>query len=181
MSFSVSTATFFSPLWRMGRRCSSAETQVCHRSYIIAASFYDCCTYINCRLSRSKKPSNINFTYILSDFPNRFNAVLNKCVCTALHVALCSKHDIDMRMNEWMNEWMKSTCFDFKLKRKKQVLALVLIEDLGFPPLVKRRSFSHSWKKSQIFNRDSCKNILFQWPGYCGYKQVSTGFLYILL
>jgi hypothetical protein len=29
---------FFAPLWRMGPRCSSAETQVCHRSYIIAAS-----------------------------------------------------------------------------------------------------------------------------------------------
>ena len=25
-------------LWRMGPRCSSAETQVCHRSYIIAAN-----------------------------------------------------------------------------------------------------------------------------------------------
>jgi len=32
---------------------------------------------------------------------------------------------------------MKSTCFVFKLKRKKQVLALVLIEDLGFHPLVR--------------------------------------------
>ena len=28
---------FCAPLWRMGPRCSSAETQVCHRSYIIAA------------------------------------------------------------------------------------------------------------------------------------------------
>ena len=68
------------------------------------------------------------------------------------------------------------TCFVFKLKRKKQVLALVLIEDLGFlplmrnsasfhsfryAPLVKRRNFSHSWKKFQIFNRDSRKNLLF--------------------
>jgi hypothetical protein len=35
------------------------------------------------------------------------------------------------------NEWMKSTCFVFKLKRKKQVLALVFIEDLGFLPLVR--------------------------------------------
>ena len=39
MSFYVSTATFFfAPLWRMGPRCSSAETQVCQRSYIIAAN-----------------------------------------------------------------------------------------------------------------------------------------------
>ena len=39
MSFYVSTATFFfAQLWRMGPRCSSAETQVCHRSYIIAAN-----------------------------------------------------------------------------------------------------------------------------------------------
>jgi hypothetical protein len=45
---------------------------------------------------------------------------------------------------------MKSTCFVFKLKRKKHVLALV-----------KRRNFSHLWKKSQIFNRDLCKNLLF--------------------
>ena len=27
----------FTPLWRMGPNCSSAETPVCHRSYIIAA------------------------------------------------------------------------------------------------------------------------------------------------
>jgi hypothetical protein len=41
VSFYVSTANFFfAPLWRMGPRCSSAETQVCHRSYIIAARFY---------------------------------------------------------------------------------------------------------------------------------------------
>ena len=41
MSFYVSTATFFfAPLWRMGPRCSSAETQVCHRSYIIAARVF---------------------------------------------------------------------------------------------------------------------------------------------
>jgi hypothetical protein len=33
--------------------------------------------------------------------------------------------------------FLKSTCFVFKLKRKKQVLALVLIEDLGFLPLVR--------------------------------------------
>ena len=30
-----------------------------------------------------------------------------------------------------------------------------------YAPLVKRWNFSHSWKKSQIFNRDSCKNLLF--------------------
>jgi hypothetical protein len=48
---------------------------------------------------------------------------------------------------------MKSTCFVFKLKRKKQVLALVLIEDLGFLPLVReiqrlstRSATLHSWK-----------------------------------
>jgi hypothetical protein len=29
-----------------------------------------------------------------------------------------------------------------------------------YAPLVKRRNFSHLWKKSQIFNRDSCKNLL---------------------
>ena len=31
--------------------------------------FYDCCSNIDCRLSRSKKASNINFTWILTDFP----------------------------------------------------------------------------------------------------------------
>ena len=34
---------FFSPMWRMGPRCSSAETQVCHRSYIIAANQIPAC------------------------------------------------------------------------------------------------------------------------------------------
>ena len=48
---------------------------------------------------------------------------------------------------------MKLTCFVFKLKRKKQVLALVLIEDLRFLPLVReiqrlstRSATLHSWK-----------------------------------
>ena len=36
---------------------------------IINNQFYDCCSNINCRLSRSKKASNINFTWILTDFP----------------------------------------------------------------------------------------------------------------
>ena len=38
---------FFAPLWRMGPRCSSAETQVCHRSYIIAAMFRCSATFLN--------------------------------------------------------------------------------------------------------------------------------------
>jgi hypothetical protein len=69
--------------------------------------------------------------------------------CTWRCNILCSKHDI-----HWLaNEWMKSTCFVFKLKRKKQILALVLIEDLGFLPLVReiqclstRSATLHSWK-----------------------------------
>jgi hypothetical protein len=30
---------------------------------------HDCCSNINCRLNRSRKASNINFTWILTDFP----------------------------------------------------------------------------------------------------------------
>jgi hypothetical protein len=37
-------------------------------SIINGVRFYDCCSNINCRLSRSKKASNINFTWILTDF-----------------------------------------------------------------------------------------------------------------
>ena len=84
--------------------------------------------------------------------------------CTWRCNILCSKH---------ANEWKKSTCFVFKLKRKKQVLALVLNEDLGFLPLVReiqrfstRSATLHAWKKSQIFDRDSCKNLLIS-VGYC--------------
>jgi hypothetical protein len=35
-----------------------------------------------------------------------------------------------------------------------------LLHKIIHAPLVKRQNFSHSWKKSQIFNRDSCKNLL---------------------
>jgi hypothetical protein len=38
-------------------------------SIINGVCFYDCCSNINCCLSRSKKASNINFTWILTDFP----------------------------------------------------------------------------------------------------------------
>ena len=37
-------------------------------SIINGVRFYDCCSNINCRLIRSKKASNINFTWILTDF-----------------------------------------------------------------------------------------------------------------
>jgi hypothetical protein len=36
----------------------------------------------------------------------------------------------------------------------------VSFHSFRYAPHVKRRNFSHSWKKSQIFNRDSCKNLL---------------------
>ena len=35
-----------------------------------------------------------------------------------------------------------------------------LFSHVPLAPPVKRRNLSHSWKKSQIFNRDSCKNLL---------------------
>ena len=55
MSFYVSTATFFfAPLWWMGPRCSSAETQVCHRSYIIAANHL--CIIVTCLKTRERNP-----------------------------------------------------------------------------------------------------------------------------
>ena len=38
VSFYVQLHFFFAPLCRMGPLCSSAETQVCHRSYIIAVN-----------------------------------------------------------------------------------------------------------------------------------------------
>jgi hypothetical protein len=44
---------FFAPLLRMGPRCSSAETQVCHRSYIIAAILkYTCSLKIYGKFTR---------------------------------------------------------------------------------------------------------------------------------
>ena len=52
---------------------------------------------------------------------------------------------------------MKSTCFVFKLKRKKQVLALVLIEDLGFLPLV--REIQRLSTRSATLH--SCKDGIF--------------------
>ena len=65
---------YFAPLWRMGPRCSSAETQVCHRSYIIAAKIYymtitlyilatcishQLCVYkVHCKMSRRQLGKN---------------------------------------------------------------------------------------------------------------------------
>jgi hypothetical protein len=47
---------------------------------------------------------------------------------------------------------VKLTCFVFKLKRKKQVLALVLIEDMGFLPLVREIQRLSRSTKSTIYN-----------------------------
>jgi hypothetical protein len=49
---------------------------------------------------------------------------------------------------------MKSTCFVFKLKRKKQVLALVLIEDLGFLPLVREIQRLPTREKMEFLGED---------------------------
>jgi hypothetical protein len=80
---------------------------------------------------------------------------------------LCSKHDIDM----WMNEWNRNALF-LSWNGRNRYLHSTLLKIWNFfhswekfsvfplVPLVKRRNFSHSWKKSQIFIRDSCKNLL---------------------
>jgi hypothetical protein len=50
----------------------------------------------------------------------------------------CVLSCLSSEINRFLHEsLLKTTCFVFKLKRKKQVLALVLIEDLGFLPLVR--------------------------------------------
>ena len=69
--------------------------------------------------------------------------------CTWRCNILCSKHDIDMRMNEWN----RHALFLSWNERNRYYLALVLIEDLGFLPLVReiqrlstRSATLHSWK-----------------------------------
>ena len=51
----------------------------------------------------------------------------------------------------------------------------VSFHSFRYAPLVKRRNFSHSWEKSQIFNRDSCKNLLFLLINKCSIQSF-TGF-----
>ena len=59
---------FFAPLWRMGPRCSSAETQVCHRSYIISASIllvYDYESTVSwSSKNKNKNKKNIFFLFL---------------------------------------------------------------------------------------------------------------------
>jgi hypothetical protein len=127
---------------------------------------------------------------------------------------LCSKHDIDMRMNEWNRHalflswngrngylhYLRYLCLlvysgvhhmlccvflrivypmlpvspDCPFLIAPSVFSNVwsgisstrernsaYFHSFRYAPLVKRHNFSHSWKKSQIFNRDSCKNLLF--------------------
>ena len=75
---------------------------------------------------------------------------------------------------EWMNE-IDMLCF-FKVKMEETGTCIrpywrsgissthernsASFHSFRYAPLVKRRNFSHSWEKSQIFNRDSCKNLL---------------------
>ena len=83
---------------------------------------------------------------------------------------LCSKHDIDMRMNEWNRHALflswngrNSYCTrpywrsGISSTRERNSASFHLFR---YAPLVERRNFSHSWNKSQIFNRDLCKNLL---------------------
>jgi hypothetical protein len=89
--------------------------------------------------------------------------------CTWRCNILCSKYD--MRMNEWnrhalflswngRNRYLHSSLlkiWDFFHSCERNSVSF---HSFRYAPLVKRRNFSHSWKKSQIFNRDSCKNLL---------------------
>ena len=98
----------------------------------------------------------------------RFSVYLLHCTwrCNILY----SKHDIDMRMNEWnqhalflswngRNRYLHSSLlkiWDFFHSREKfSVFPFVPLRSIR-----DRRNFSHSWKKCQIFNKDSCKNLL---------------------
>jgi hypothetical protein len=62
---------YFAPLWRIGPRCSSAETQVCHRSYIIAA-----------RLSQAKQ------LYIFFNLYPSYTAQGTNFLCTCTKMAI---------------------------------------------------------------------------------------------
>ena len=66
--------------------------------------------------------------------------------CTCRCNILCSKHDIDMRMNEWNRH---ALFLSWNGRNRYLHSSLLKIWD-----------FFHEWKKSQIFNRDSCKNLL---------------------
>jgi hypothetical protein len=88
--------------------------------------------------------------------------------CTRRCNILCSKHDIDMRMNEWNRH-----ALFLSWNRRNRYLHSFLLkiwdffhlwEKFSVFPLVPLRSTREKTefltKKSQIFNRDSCKNLL---------------------
>ena len=89
--------------------------------------------------------------------------------CTWRCNILCSKHDIDMRMNEWNRH---ALFLSWNGRNRNLHSSLLKIwdffhswEKFSVFPLVPLRSTREkteflTWKKSQIFNRDSCKNLL---------------------
>jgi hypothetical protein len=77
---------------------------------------------------------------------------------------------------------MKLTCFVFNLKQKKQVLALLLFEDLGFLPLVgeiQRLSTRSSTLRSTICIK--CVHALSMLSVFIYVYWCLTGFLYHMM
>jgi hypothetical protein len=93
---------------------------------------------------------------------------------------LCSKHDIDMRMNEWnrhalflswngRNRYLHSSLLRSGISSTRERNS-VSFHSFRYAPLLISRNFSHSWKKSQIFNRDSCNKLLLCSPYWCPWQ-----------
>jgi hypothetical protein len=84
----------------------------------------------------------------------RFHSFIRMSMSCLLHKILqrhmqCSKYSLTSTRPYWRSG-ISST-------RERNSASF---HSFRYAPLVKRQNFSHSWKKSQIFNRDSCKNLL---------------------
>jgi hypothetical protein len=102
------------------------------------------------RIKSFKYQFYLNFNWFPLIDLMRFYISVYLLHCTWRCNILCSKHDIDMPMNEW-NRHALFLCWNGR--NRYSVLALVLIEDLGFLPLVReiqrlstRSATLHSWK-----------------------------------
>jgi hypothetical protein len=105
----------------------------------------------------------ISSHFFFKDLLKQLVFLLDKfCVSDAAYHELCIIYD-DMPRNYLLiqcRENINKIYHTERLPGNKPGAMINLNSELSgisFTPLVKRRNFSHEWKKSQIFNRDSCK------------------------
>ena len=100
------------PLWRMGPRCSSAETQVCLRSYIIAASYTVCTTWLRLFLHEPSKYCDQSLSKSTTTVVPLASNLLSLCILSIMNT--CKQNMTHYSSCKELNKIREKTMFKYR-------------------------------------------------------------------